>query len=83
MTGTTKLHVCVVGAGIVGLASSILLRRDGHKVTVLEKDPSLHTVSYPYDSIGPYLTQSRDLPEAFSSIQMQFESYKTLECMTR
>ncbi|KAG9252369.1 uncharacterized protein F5Z01DRAFT_690559 [Emericellopsis atlantica] len=36
-----NLHVCIVGAGIVGLASSILLLRDGFKVTLLEKDGSL------------------------------------------
>jgi salicylate hydroxylase len=43
-----EFHVCVVGAGIVGLASSILLLREGFKVTVLEKDASLQVSSH-YD----------------------------------
>jgi 2-polyprenyl-6-methoxyphenol hydroxylase-like FAD-dependent oxidoreductase len=31
--------IVVLGAGVCGLAAGILLRRDGHEVTVLERDP--------------------------------------------
>ena len=31
--------IIVLGAGVCGLAAGILLRRDGHEVTVLERDP--------------------------------------------
>jgi salicylate hydroxylase len=40
-------HVCIVGAGIVGLAGAILLRRHGFHVTVLERDETLRTVITP------------------------------------
>ena len=31
-----RLHVCILGAGIVGAASAVELLRDGHRVTLLE-----------------------------------------------
>ena len=31
-----RLHVCVIGAGIVGAASAVELLRDGHRVTIIE-----------------------------------------------
>ena len=34
-------RIIVVGGGIVGLGASLLLARDGHQVTVLERDPAL------------------------------------------
>ncbi|HET8997443.1 MAG TPA: FAD-binding oxidoreductase [Acetobacteraceae bacterium] len=32
----SQLHVCVIGAGIVGAASAVELLRDGHRVTIVE-----------------------------------------------
>lgn len=49
-TGTSfqsaPLNIIVVGAGIGGLAASIALRKAGHKVHVLEKDPSKREIGY-------------------------------------
>ena len=33
-------RIVVLGAGVCGLAAGMLLRRDGHEVTVLERDPA-------------------------------------------
>ncbi|KUI59747.1 3-hydroxybenzoate 6-hydroxylase [Cytospora mali] len=43
-TFQSGFHICIVGAGIVGLAGGILLRRHGFKVTIIEKDATLHTI---------------------------------------
>ncbi|KAI2615213.1 FAD binding domain-containing protein [Hypoxylon sp. NC1633] len=39
----SSFHVCIIGGGVVGLTGSILLRQQGFKVTVLERDVGLHT----------------------------------------
>ena len=33
--------ILVLGAGMNGLATAMLLARDGHSVTVIERDPAL------------------------------------------
>ena len=39
-----NFHIVVVGAGLAGLATAILLRKAGYKVTVLEQDAELREV---------------------------------------
>lgn len=43
----SNFHVCIIGGGVVGLTGGILLRRQGFQVTILERDPTLQTVSKP------------------------------------
>ena len=33
------MHVCVMGAGIIGLSTAYELSRDGHEVTVIDRQP--------------------------------------------
>ena len=37
-------HVLIIGAGLVGLGTAILLRKAGYKVTVLERDSEMREV---------------------------------------
>jgi 2-polyprenyl-6-methoxyphenol hydroxylase-like FAD-dependent oxidoreductase len=63
-------RIVVLGAGICGLAAGLLLHRDGHEVTVLERDPEPAPVSvagawesWPRDGVTqfrqPHYLQSR------------------------
>ena len=42
----TSFHVVIVGAGLVGLGTAILLRKEGFKVTVFEKDLEMREVGF-------------------------------------
>lgn len=46
-------HVLVIGAGLGGLASAIALRQRSWEVTVLEKQPDLHSSTYGVGIIQP------------------------------
>lgn len=39
MPTRTPLDIAVVGAGLTGLSAALMLARDGHRVTVIERDP--------------------------------------------
>src|SRR5437763_1261925 len=34
----TPMHVCVVGAGIAGLAAAYTLQREGHELTIVDRE---------------------------------------------
>ena len=36
---TRPTHVTVIGAGIVGICCAVQLQRDGHEVTLIDRDP--------------------------------------------
>ena len=38
--GIDMARIVMIGGGVVGLCSSVLLAKDGHEVTVLERDPA-------------------------------------------
>lgn len=35
------MHIVVIGAGVVGLTSALALRRDGHRVTIIDRAPQV------------------------------------------
>lgn len=47
------LNALVVGGGIGGLATAIALAQNGHDVTVLERQPDLHSSVYGVGIIQP------------------------------
>jgi 2-polyprenyl-6-methoxyphenol hydroxylase-like FAD-dependent oxidoreductase len=49
--------VVVAGAGIVGLATALMLARDGHRVTVLEADPTEPAAGAEWDWARPGIAQ--------------------------
>ncbi|MDA0240090.1 MAG: FAD-dependent oxidoreductase, partial [Proteobacteria bacterium] len=40
VTGVSKVHVIVLGAGVVGVSTAYYLAKAGHKVTVVDRQPS-------------------------------------------
>ena len=40
-TMTSPLNICIIGAGTAGLAAALAFTRRGHRVTILEKHPTL------------------------------------------
>ena len=46
------MRALILGAGICGLGTALLLARDGHEVTVLERDPDPMPDS-PQGRVGP------------------------------
>ncbi|MBS0341158.1 MAG: FAD-dependent oxidoreductase, partial [Proteobacteria bacterium] len=61
-------HVCVLGAGIVGLATAWQLHREGHRVSVIERDAPGHGAS---GGNGAQLSYSYVQPLADPSIWRQ------------
>jgi len=41
--GSGMARIVIIGGGVIGLCSSVLLAQDGHDVTVLERDPASPT----------------------------------------
>lgn len=58
-------QVVIVGAGLVGLALAIFLRRAGYPVTLLERDPELRNVCDTCDTPLPNADRSR-LAQAYN-----------------
>jgi 2-polyprenyl-6-methoxyphenol hydroxylase-like FAD-dependent oxidoreductase len=53
-------HIIVLGAGLNGLATALLLNRDGHTVTVLERDPAEPRAGTEWETWGrPGVSQFR------------------------
>ncbi len=64
-------HVIVIGGGLAGLTSAILLNRQGFKVTLVEKKRyPFHRVCGEYISneVKPFLLQTKLFPEGATSI---------------
>ena len=50
-----NFHIVIVGAGLVGLATAILLQMANYKITVLEQDTELHEAR---DTLSDHLQSS-------------------------
>ena len=46
------MNILISGAGIAGLTNAFWLLRTGHKVTIVEKSPSLRDEGYMIDFFG-------------------------------
>jgi len=68
------MHVCVLGAGIVGLATAWQLQRDGHQVTVVDRAAPGHGAS---GGNGAQLSYSYVQPLADPSIWRQLPALLT------
>ncbi|KAJ6563878.1 hypothetical protein B0H19DRAFT_73365 [Mycena capillaripes] len=73
-TGPTQLNIAVVGAGLVGLATSSMLRKAGHRITIFES-PSFHAqigagIVLPPNGVG---VLKKNLPE------LNWENMQTVE----
>ncbi|MCW5655605.1 D-amino acid dehydrogenase [Hydrogenophaga sp.] len=67
-SSSSSRHVCVLGAGIVGLATAWQLHRDGHHVTVVD---SAHTGAGASGANGAQLSYSYVQPLADPSLWLQ------------
>lgn len=60
--GTSPKEILIAGAGIAGLVAASLLKKAGHKVTILEGNTRLggriYTVRHPFTQ-GKYVENSR------------------------
>jgi D-amino-acid dehydrogenase len=46
MVGTKPRRIAVIGAGVIGLASAVALRREGHDVTIIDRLPPGEACSF-------------------------------------
>jgi D-hydroxyproline dehydrogenase len=62
------LSIGVVGAGIVGLSVAVQLQREGHRVTVIDRDEPMHACSA---GNAGYLSEANIFPPATADIVAQ------------
>ncbi|KAF8153527.1 FAD/NAD(P)-binding domain-containing protein [Mycena galopus ATCC 62051] len=78
-TAVGQLHIAIIGAGLVGLATAAMLRKEGHRVTIFESS-SFHTeigagIFLPPNGVG---VLKERLPELNWEV-MQTVDFRTME----
>ncbi|KAF2969156.1 hypothetical protein GQX73_g4416 [Xylaria multiplex] len=79
-TFQSNFHICIIGGGVVGLAGGILLRRQGFKVTVLERDATLQTVMRVLQEIGVF---EKMLAKSIVPFSIILKAYSTGQVLHR
>ena len=75
-----SFHIVIIGAGLIGLATAILLRKAGYKVTVLEQDTELRPVRlHPPTCSIPYSTILKHWKQIGAGIQLPANSTRVLK----
>src|ERR1700753_2482027 len=70
--GTDRLDVLVIGAGVSGLTTAVLLAEAGRQVVIWASGTGSATTSYAADATwSPYLVESSDRARAWSFETLQ------------
>jgi phytoene dehydrogenase-like protein len=73
----TGQRVAVLGAGVAGLSAAIMLARDGHRVTLVERDDlvdgeAMSAEAWPRTGIPHFLQPHAFIPRGLAELRRRF-----------